>query len=301
MTDGRVFSLRLFAGSALLMGALLSGTGPAVGTGTDNSPRIAFEPAVVVAGKTLTAILDTGEPVTNAWLYHRKHKARFYPVGKNRWRALIGVPSTEKPGKKAATFYAEFSNGTITQKSVSFRVKAGQYPSSRVALSKKRNKLVSSGQLNRDTAQIKAIYENKTTAEKLWDDVFILPASGTVSSVFGARRAYGKSKKYTAHSGVDIANAEGTPIAAPNRGRVVFAQWLDSLGHTVVLDHGQGVFTYYVHMIKGLVSPNELVAKGAAIGLMGSEGVSTGPHLHWSMAVAGERVDPLEWTRKEFR
>jgi murein DD-endopeptidase MepM/ murein hydrolase activator NlpD len=63
-------------------------------------------------------------------------------------------------------------------------------------------------------------------------------------------------------------------------------------GKTVILDHGQGVFTSYGHMSRLLVKRGDIVAKGTVIGLIGSTGRSTGPHLHWSVRVGGARVDP---------
>jgi lysostaphin len=135
----------------------------------------------------------------------------------------------------------------------------------------------------------------------LWSNFFVLPTTGIISSPYGARRAYTHRTTYTAHTGTDIANDPGTPIVAPNRGRVVFAQWLDSFGHSVVLDHGLGVYSYYLHMKETSVKKGDLLEPGAPIGLMGAEGLATGPHLHWSFVVSGERVEPLEWTEREFK
>jgi murein DD-endopeptidase MepM/ murein hydrolase activator NlpD len=67
-----------------------------------------------------------------------------------------------------------------------------------------------------------------------------------------------------------------------------------------VLEHGQGVFTYYLHMEKSFVNEGDTLKPGDPIGQMGSLGISTGPHLHWSMVVGGERVDPVEWTERIF-
>ena len=101
--------------------------------------------------------------------------------------------------------------------------------------------------------------------------------------------------------GITIATEAGAQIVAPAQGRVVFAGRLESFGHTVVLDHGQGVYSYYLHMVSRAVKPGQRVKRGRLVGLRGSEGVATGPHLHWSLVVGGVRVDPLEWVEREIR
>jgi murein DD-endopeptidase MepM/ murein hydrolase activator NlpD len=140
----------------------------------------------------------------------------------------------------------------------------------------------------------------RPSPEKLWSGVFVFPTTGVITSVFGARRAYGNRPPGPGHSGTDIANMEGTPVTAPAPGVVVFADWLDSFGNAVALDHGQGVFTYYLHMKQKTVQVGDRVQTGSQLGFMGKEGIATGPHLHWSMVVGGEKVSALEWTENPF-
>lgn len=83
---------------------------------------------------------------------------------------------------------------------------------------------------------------------------------------------------------------------AANTGKVVFAEALQSHGNTIIIDHGWGILSIYNHLNAILVSPNQTVKVGERIGLMGSTGISTGPHLHWGMSVQGTRVDPSPWT-----
>jgi len=109
---------------------------------------------------------------------------------------------------------------------------------------------------------------------------------------FGQRRIYNKS--YTSiHQGVDIAAPWGSPVRASNSGRVVLASSLYLSGRTVIIDHGQGVFSLYGHFSQILVKRGDLVKKGQVIARVGNTGRSTGPHVHWGVRILDSRVDPF--------
>lgn len=129
------------------------------------------------------------------------------------------------------------------------------------------------------------------SAERLWSAPFRLPVSGDITGPFGVRRQYnGKPKGY--HNGVDISAPRGVKVEAAARGRVALAGDYYMTGRTVVLDHGLGLHTAYFHMDATTVTPGEVVEAGAPIGVVGSTGRSTGPHLHWGVYVSGTRGDP---------
>jgi murein DD-endopeptidase MepM/ murein hydrolase activator NlpD len=96
---------------------------------------------------------------------------------------------------------------------------------------------------------------------------------------------------------MDIAGPAGTPVSAPAAGRVVLAAHFKKYGNAVVLDHGQGITSMYLHMSALAVKKGQMLAKGAPIGKVGMTGVATGPHLHWSVYVHGESLQPLFFTR----
>lgn len=303
--------------------ALLLLSAAAVHAGGRKPPRLEFtlDPPAVVAGRTLSVLCRSDIPLKNPFLTFNGRNAYFYPVrhtgttpggdgptsparraeAAREWRALVGVHSLEEAGLKVSTFSAVWRGERVLIATVAFAVEAGTYPVSRVMLSAQRDQLVASGQMERDAKVLDAVYQPSPRQERLWSGYFIMPATGVISSLYGTRRSYTHRASLTAHSGLDIANDEGTPIVAPNRGRVVFAEWLDAFGHSVVLEHGQGVFSYYLHMKESLVKKGDLLEAGDPLGVMGSEGVATGPHLHWSFVVSGERVDPREWTEREFQ
>ena len=122
---------------------------------------------------------------------------------------------------------------------------------------------------------------------------FIWPVKGRISGQFGNRRVY-NGQPGAAHSGADIAAPTGTPIRAPADGVISFANKdLYLTGGTVVLDHGFGVSTNYLHMSRIDVKPGDRVRQGQVIGAVGATGRATGPHLHWGMSWFETRVDPL--------
>jgi murein DD-endopeptidase MepM/ murein hydrolase activator NlpD len=145
-----------------------------------------------------------------------------------------------------------------------------------------------------ETEFLKGIY-GQDSPQRFWDGPLQLPASGATTSPFGVYRVYNESL-WARHSGQDIRAAIGTPVSASAVGRVVLAETLDIRGKTVIVDHGWGVFTGYCHFSEILVRPGQLVQAGETIGLSGTTGRTTGPHLHWELAVGGTWVDPLGWT-----
>jgi murein DD-endopeptidase MepM/ murein hydrolase activator NlpD len=124
------------------------------------------------------------------------------------------------------------------------------------------------------------------------EGVFIIPSEGEANDNFGERRIFNNEPR-SPHSGLDISSPFGAPVRASNSGRVVLAKNLYFAGNTVIIDHGLGVFTSYLHFSKILVKRGDMVRKGDIIGEIGATGRVTGPHLHWGVKVSGSRVDPF--------
>jgi murein DD-endopeptidase MepM/ murein hydrolase activator NlpD len=97
---------------------------------------------------------------------------------------------------------------------------------------------------------------------------------------------------------MDIAANMGDPVQAANRGRVALAEALKVRGNAVIIDHGLGVYSCYYHLSEIRVQKGQMIEKGQVIGLVGSTGLSTGPHLHWEMRVTGNPVNPIQWTQR---
>jgi len=123
------------------------------------------------------------------------------------------------------------------------------------------------------------------TGELVW------PANGRVSSGFGWRRhpVFGGRRH---HNGIDIAAPHGANVFAADRGSVIISAYNRGFGNYIVISHGNGMTTLYAHLSKRSVGVGTAVARGQVIGLIGSTGVSTGPHLHFEVSVNGSRINP---------
>jgi hypothetical protein len=122
---------------------------------------------------------------------------------------------------------------------------------------------------------------------------FVWPVQGRISGRFGNQRIYNGSPK-SPHSGMDIAVPQGTPVLAPAAGIVTFANAdLYLTGGTVLLDHGHGVSSNFLHLSRIDVKVGDRVEQGQVIGAVGATGRATGPHLHWGMNWFDVRIDPL--------
>jgi murein DD-endopeptidase MepM/ murein hydrolase activator NlpD len=128
--------------------------------------------------------------------------------------------------------------------------------------------------------------------ERLWNGPFISPVEGEVTSPFGMRRILNGQER-SPHTGVDLGVPEGTAVGACNHVIVVLVDELFFSGKMIVIDHGWGIYSMYSHLSKLLVQSGERVKKGEVIGLSGSTGRVTGPHLDWRIRLNGARVDPL--------
>lgn len=122
------------------------------------------------------------------------------------------------------------------------------------------------------------------------------PVSGRISGVYGSQRVLNGQPRRP-HFGVDVAAPEGTPVYAPADGRVVLRDGgMVLTGQTLMLDHGLGLKSIYVHLSDMLVQPGEVVVRGQMIGRVGKTGRATGPHLHWGVSWFDVQVDPARLT-----
>lgn len=143
--------------------------------------------------------------------------------------------------------------------------------------------------IDRESQQLKMIFAARS--ERLWT-YFARPVNEEVSSVFGKRRLLNGQPK-SPHSGTDFRSPAGTPVRSLSDGRVVLVDDLFYTGQTVVLDHGEGLFSLYAHLSEVLVDEGHELRVGDMLGKVGSTGRSTGAHLHLSVRLLEKRIDPL--------
>ena len=132
----------------------------------------------------------------------------------------------------------------------------------------------------------------QSSEQLYYTDSFVIPAYGRLSTEFGENRYVNGTPTSYHHSGLDIGAPLLSPIYATNRGKVVLAMNLIMTGYTIVIDHGQGLFSVYFHMDSLLVDIDEIVEREQLIGLMGTTGFSTGSHLHFTMSYFDTNIEP---------
>ena len=144
----------------------------------------------------------------------------------------------------------------------------------------------------REQAQVVAV-RTRNDARTGFAQQITWPVQGRISGRFGNQRVYNGTPK-SPHSGMDIAAPAGTPVKAPADGVISFADaGLYLTGGTLVLDHGHGISSIFLHLSRIDVRPGDVVRQGDVIGAVGATGRATGPHLHWGMNWFDVRIDPL--------
>jgi murein DD-endopeptidase MepM/ murein hydrolase activator NlpD len=159
--------------------------------------------------------------------------------------------------------------------------------------------LVINGELRRKNAEKIASFARQSAPEMYWRGIVFHPfANNAVESAFADKRTYiykGKEVDQQVHLGFDLASFTGMKILAANRGKVLFADDLGIYGNCVILDHGMGVQSLYGHLSSIGVKPGQMVEKEQELGRSGMTGLAGGDHLHFTMLVNGQMVNPVEW------
>jgi murein DD-endopeptidase MepM/ murein hydrolase activator NlpD len=159
--------------------------------------------------------------------------------------------------------------------------------------------LVINGELRRKNNATIAAFAAKTSPELLFRGLVFHPFTNTaVESAFADQRTYiyqGRNVDRQVHLGFDLASFAGTPIVAAARGTVLFADELGIYGNCVIVDHGMGVQSLYAHLSSIGVAPGATVEKEQELGRSGMTGLAGGDHLHFTMLVNGQMVNPVEW------
>ncbi len=160
----------------------------------------------------------------------------------------------------------------------------------------KKKEIMSGGKPEREYWRLQRVYRTSGKREGEWRDALLVPIAryDSVSSPYGVVR-YLTSTNGRAHRGIDFASPEGVDVTAPQAGRVAFAHETAVHGGLVILDHGEGVFSTFMHLSRVVASSNAYLPAGEVVGRVGTTGLSTGPHLHYEMRVGNRCVDPTPW------
>ncbi len=212
----------------------------------------------------------------------------FFPAGSGAV-ALVGIDLDHRPGR----FRLRVESPSRGSAAAELEVLPKDVPEERLTVPKTYTELdpKTLQRVERERKLLAALWP-KSAARRYWTGDFVKPADGPPGSPFGLRRFFNGEPR-SPHAGVDFRAPAGAPVVASNRGRVALARDLFFTGNTVVLDHGLGLFTLYVHLSELGVSSDRMVDRGQELGKVGATGRVTGPHLHFAARLGRARIDPM--------
>lgn len=261
-----------------------------------------INPLPLVQGRTTVIRISaqTGISLTGSLAGHTLH---FFPDEEGKYIALQGIYAMASPGLYPFTLQGSITGGAPFGFSQMIRVVDGQYPVKAEPIPVDEAGLDPTITKPED-AEWMALAQT-ATQQKMWVQPVRFPSPplfyDQYSSIFGVRRRYNDDPQLYFHTGLDIPGPVGTEVYAIAPGRVVFAGHLEVRGNAIMIDHGWGVYSSYMHLSEIKVQPGDLVEAGQVIGLVGNTGLrTTGAHLHWEMLVGDVQVDPLDWLQQSY-
>lgn len=250
-------------------------------------------------GELIIARLELTQPAAQAWLIFKQKK---YPLNQREQQSLAGrvqlngwlaIDGESGPGTYPLRLLIVWPDGKFEETAFLLEIKPREFRERKLQVPPvfTRPPAALRERIEREANLLRWVFALESST---WhgDGSFIWPHPGKLTAFFGDRRVY-NDELSSFHNGVDIRAKQGDAVVAANSGQVVVAGNFYFGGNMVVLDHGHGLFTSYNHLSRVLVKRGQMVKKGEVVGLAGSTGLSTGPHLHWSARANEERIDPL--------
>ena len=247
----------------------------------------------LLPGEALLLRVEVSGPLTEVRATAFDETIRFYPAPDGAWYGLVGIDLLVEPGDHdvALRIMPETGNGIAHVYTLKVEHKAYQTRQLTVAPRYVDPPPDVGERIAREAQRQRAIFAT-ATEERLWRGSWRRPVAGPATSAFGSQSVFNGQPR-SPHSGADFRAAEGTPVTAPNVGKVVLTGDTYFSGGSVILDHGWGLYSYFAHLSEILVEEGDVVEPGQVIGHAGATGRVTGPHLHWTLRLNGARVDPL--------
>ncbi len=252
--------------------------------------------STITNGRTAIIVFNKEKNVQYDKLLMGKKSFKIFnhPLNSEKMYALLPVSYYKKPTTQKVDVVYRKSNEKLS-KTLFFKIEDGKYQKETIEVQKSKVNPKSEAVKKRtakEYAQAMKIYGTITSKNYVKSE-YIVPMDSKITSSFGKARVY-NSTLNGYHSGTDFRAKVGTPIVASNAGKVVLARDRFYAGNSVIIDHGQGIYTCYYHLSEFKVKEGDMVSKAQVIGLSGDTGRITGPHLHFSARVGGLQVDPLQ-------
>ncbi len=253
--------------------------------------EIAVRSRAVEPGELVVVTVTTSSADDRLHVRAFNHDIEPYRLDDRRWQALVGIDLDVKPG----TYPIAVSGSRAAGPRASYDLVVGPHAFRTRRLSVNEAFVTPPAseeeRIAREARLLDQIWKSPAPT-RLWTEPFVRPVPGAANSAFGTRSIF-NGKPRNAHGGADFLSPAGTPIHAPNAGRVVLARDTYFSGNTVIIDHGLGLFSMLAHMSVIQTHEGDSVERDEVVGLVGATGRVTGPHLHWAVRASGARVDPL--------
>jgi len=261
--------------------------------------EISLSTPTPVPGDTLAIDVKEVKPGMKYSCWFNASKYPVYPTERDSFRTLIGITYDFVPGKYAILILEKEKGKKAKKKYRLISIGRKEFALSYVTFSSEERKLIGSP-LNERERDLISIALKAESENQNWKGKFVLPVEAKIVGEYGVRRMAGGEFLWN-HRGVDLKVPEGTAVRAPNDGEVILAEEKFYLhGKTIIIDHGQGVITIYLHLRSINVRKGDKVTKGQIIGRVGETGLATAPHLHWGVYVHGVPVNPVPWVEREY-
>ena len=264
----------------------------ATGASAADAIQIATSARSIQPGEVVLFTLSTQEPLDALRVRAFDRDVATFRLETQTWESVLGIDLGAKAGSYVVSFEG-VSRGHMVSATTTIRIRPRVF-GTRVlrvddAFVNPPGPLIA--RITNEAAELERVW-TESAASRLWGEGFVQPVPGRANGAFGSRSIFNGELRQP-HAGGDFVSPAGTPVHAPNSGRVVLARDLYFTGNTVVIDHGLGIFSLLAHFSIVDVHEGATVTRGDTIGEVGATGRVTGPHLHWAVRVNGARVDPL--------
>ena len=222
------------------------------------------------------------------------HGVGFWQAGAaGSWQGLAGIPLDSEPGSQRITLHGTGRDGGAAMESVVLQIVPARFRTRRLRVDDRflNPPEEMAGRIRREAETLRELFD-RVRPGRLWDGAFTMPVPGPSTSAFG-RLSVLNGTPQGRHQGSDFRAETGTPVRAPQSGEVVLADDLYYSGGTVIVDHGEGLYSLVAHLSRIAVKVGDRVERNALLGESGATGRVTAPHLHWAVRLQSVAVDPL--------
>lgn len=250
-------------------------------------------PQVFKPGSSFIVYVTTKRKLTNPKISFNKNETNLFKIADNEYRALAAIDANAKSGNYELKVYDE--SGFLNYSKI-IKVNPAKFPVHFVSIIQGIETIKTTKQ---EKAKIIKVIKSITEVSYWKNRPFIVPTKGHIIVDYGTKRYINEKPTGVLHNGQDIKAPIGTPVVAISPGKIMIAASFFRRGNNVVIDHGQGLLSEYLHMSKLYVNEGDIVKQGQTIGEVGTTGFTTlGSILHWGIYVNGITVNPNEWIKK---